>query len=226
MVAPVARALRRESQFRGERVQDLDRCKKPLGVLEHAQKLRALGLRHDAGQCAPLALERMDARRLLGAFVDGQCEAAVLQLLVQVDRRRCQHDHDRPFDAVFLRLHPARLRVLARRGDHQLALRLQKLQGVARFLGPGFLHDGEDLVLEVRFAQIVEALTRHRGILDALLLREEREDGVHQGGLPGRARRLHNDRQGPLQLARHTCQIRNQGVILLADDSGMADGRA
>ena len=54
-----------------------------------------------------------------------------------------------PFDAVLVRHELARARVLAGRGDRQLALALQELQRVARALGALLLDDGEDLVLQV-----------------------------------------------------------------------------
>ena len=81
---------------------------------------------------------------------------------------------------VFLRLHAAGVRVLARRGDGEFALRLQELQGVAGLLRALLFHDGENLVPKVRVAQVIERLARQRRVFDALLRRHEREFRLHQ----------------------------------------------
>ena len=60
---------------------------------------------------------------------------------------------------VFLGFHPA-LFIFTRRSNRQLTFGLQELQRVAGLLRAFFLHDGQDLVLEVSLAQIVERLAR------------------------------------------------------------------
>ena len=72
---------------------------------------------------------------------------------------------------VFLRHHPARLRVLARRRNRQLALALQELQRVAGFLRARFFHDGEDLVPQIRLAEIKQRLAGEGRVFDSLLRR-------------------------------------------------------
>jgi len=74
----------------------------------------------------------------------------------------------------------ARLRVLARRGDGELALALQELERVARPLGALLLDDGEHLVGEVGLAHVEERLPGHGRVLDPLLLGHEGEDGLHE----------------------------------------------
>jgi len=165
----------------------------------------------------------VDLRRLLRGLIDGEGQAPVLELLVQVDCRRRQHDHDRPLDPVDLRLHPPRRRVLARRGDRELALRLEELERVRGLFGSRLLHDGEDLVLQVGFAEVVQGLPRHRRVLDPLLLREEREHGVHERRLARRARTLDYDRQRPLQEPRHAGQVRQERVVFLPDNPRLVE---
>ena len=62
-----------------------------------------------------LALHAMDGLRLLAVFVDREDHAAVQHLLVEIDGRRGQEDHHRPFDAVLMRQQAARRRVFAGR---------------------------------------------------------------------------------------------------------------
>ena len=57
------------------------------------------------------------------------------------------------------------------------------------------LEGGCDLVFQIGFTKIVEALTCHRGVFNALLLGEHRKDCFHEGGLSRRAGALDNDGQ-------------------------------
>ena len=63
-------------------------------------------------------------------------------------RRGSQEDHHRTLDAVLMREQAPRRRVFARRGDGQLALRLQQLQRIRCPLRSGLFHDGQHLVLK------------------------------------------------------------------------------
>ena len=105
-------------------------------------------------------LQAVDAVGLRGRFIDGEREATVLQFLIDVDRGRGQEDHHRPLDMVFLRHHPARVRVFAGGRDGEFAFALQQLQRVAGFLRTGFLDDREDFMLEVGFAEVVQGSGR------------------------------------------------------------------
>ena len=100
---------------------------------------------------------------------------AVQELLVDLDGRRREEDHHRAAHPVLLGHEPPARRVLARRGDRQLALALQELESVGRPLGPLLLDDRQDLVLEVRLAHVEEALPGHGRVLDPLLLGDEGE---------------------------------------------------
>jgi hypothetical protein len=71
----------------------------------------------------------VNAPRLFRAFVDRQGQAAVLQFLVQVDGGGGEENRCRSLDAIFLRHHPARCGVLARRGDGEFAFTLKQLPG-------------------------------------------------------------------------------------------------
>jgi hypothetical protein len=112
---------------------------------------------------------------------------------------------------------PARLRVLARRGDRELALALQELERVARALRALLLDDRQDLVREVVLAHVEERLPGHRRVLDPLLVGEEGEHRLHERGLARRRRALDHDRERLLELARDRRQIPDELVGLLAD---------
>ena len=69
-----------------------------------------------SGQRAPFALQLMNAPGLLGALVHRQRQTTVLQLLIEINRRRRQKNHHRAFNVIFLRHHFARRRVFAGAG--------------------------------------------------------------------------------------------------------------
>ena len=62
----------------------------------------------ESRQRAPFPLQLVNAPGLLGALVHRQRQATVLQLLIEINRRRRQKNHHRAFDVVFLRHHLAR----------------------------------------------------------------------------------------------------------------------
>ena len=154
-----------------------------------------------------LALQRVDSRGLFLRFVHRQHKAAVQEFFVDLNGRRRQEDHHRPFDVVLLRFHPSRVRVFARARDGELAFRLQELQRIARFLRAFFLHDREHLVFEILLAQVVEALPGHGAVLHALLFREHREHRLHERGFARRAGALDDHGQRSRELARRAGQI-------------------
>ncbi|OQC68361.1 MAG: hypothetical protein BWX48_00069 [Verrucomicrobia bacterium ADurb.Bin006] len=219
VVAPVACARRGERERRRERIDDRQRRQEPLRVAEFREQVFALLVRQQTRERAPLALHAMNALGLRRALVHRQRQAAVLQLLVQVNGRGRQENHHRAFDVIFLRDHLAGRGVFARAGDGEFAFALQKFQRVAGFLRARLLDDGEDFVFQIRLAQVVERLARHRGVFDALLLREERQHRVHQRGFARRAGALDDDGQRPFQLAAHARKIGHERVGFLADDA-------
>ena len=79
-------------------------------------------------QGLPLALELVNGPRLFAVLIHAQHDAAVEQLLVDLDGRRGQEDHHRSLDAVFLGGEPAGVGVLGGAGDHQLAFALQSFK--------------------------------------------------------------------------------------------------
>ena len=107
---------------------------------------------------------------------------------------------------VFFGFHPA-LFILTSAGNGQLALGLQELQRVAGLLRAFFFHDGQDLVLKISLAQIVERLARHGAVFDAGFLWDEGQNAFHQGGLPRGTGALDNDGQRTIQLTRDAGQI-------------------
>ncbi len=123
-----------------------------------------------------------------------------------------------PSTPVFLRHHPPRLRVLARAGDGQFAFALQELQRVAGPFRPFLLHNRQHLVFQVGVTEVIQALPGHGRILDALLLRHERKDGVHQRGFARRARALDDDRQRFVQFSRYGRKIARQFVGRFPND--------
>ena len=80
-------------------------------------------------------LQPVDRLRLLAVLVHRQHQAAIEQLLVDVDGRGGEEHHHRTFHAILMRDEPARLRVLARRCDRQHAFALQQLQRVGGAAG-------------------------------------------------------------------------------------------
>ena len=185
-------------------------------VAKHAQEILLFLLGHQAFERPRLALQGVNAFGLLPRLVHRQHQAPVEELLVYLHRCRRQEQHDRAFHMVFLRLHAARGGILAGAGDGELTFRLQQLHRVAGLLRAFLLHDGEDLMLEVRLAQVVEALPGHGAVLDALLLREHRQHRLHDRALSRRAGALDDDRQRLVQFARGAGEIGGQAVQPLA----------
>ena len=163
----------------------------------------------------------LDRRRLLGALVDRQHQTAVHQLFVDVDGRAGQDQHHRAFHPVLAGDQLPRRRVLAGRGDRQRALALQQLQRIRRLPHAFFLGDGEDLVLEVAFADVEQALPGHRAVVHALAFRHQRQQRVHERALAGRTRGLDQDRERLFQQPRGHRQIPHQRIGAFADH---ADG--
>ena len=172
-----------------------------------------------AGERLALALQLMDGAGLLARLVDGEHDAAVHQLLVDLDGGRGQEQHHRALDVAVLGDQASGVRVLAGRGDGEPALALQELEGVARALGAFLLGDGQDLVLELGGAHVKERLAGHRRVLDALLVRDQRQDRLHERRLAGGGRALDEDGERLVELARHGGQVAHQLVGLLADDA-------
>ena len=220
VVAPHPRLLVEEGEARGVGVVDEEGAEEPLGVPVDLQCLRLATRGQDAVERRGPPLQLVDAPRLLPALVDGQDEAAVEELLVDLDRRRRQEDHHRPFDAVLLRDEPSRLRVLAGGGDRELAFGLEELQRVAGLLRAFLLGDGEDLVPEaLALAEVEERLPREGRVLLALLLRDEAEDGFHEGRLPRRRAGLDDDGQRLVELSRDGREVGRELVGVLADEA-------
>ena len=78
----------------------------------------------------------VDRAGLLPSLVDGEDQAPVLQLLVDLGRGGGEEQHHRPLDPVLLGHQASRLRVLARASDRELAFGLQELQRVGRARAP------------------------------------------------------------------------------------------
>ena len=208
-------AVVQEGQPAGVRVDHRQPPQEPLGVAVQPQQAGALPLAGVALQGAQLPLQPVDGPGLLPVLVHRQHHAAVLQLLVDLDGGGGQEDHHRPLHLVLVRHQPPRGRVLAGGGDGQLPLALQQLQRVGGPLRPLLLGDGQDLVLQVRPAHVEQRLAGHGRVLHLLLFRHEGQDGLHQGRLAGRRGRLHQHRQGLVQLARDGRQVAHQLVRLL-----------
>ena len=123
VVAPRPGPLRRERQLVG------------VGI-HHGQRLQAAAARCAAARSRslplllqPQAFERpglaLQARGCARSAPGSRPPSAIRHRFcssssISIGRRR-QEDHHRPFDVVFLRLHAARLRVLAGAGDGQFA---------------------------------------------------------------------------------------------------------
>ncbi|CAE6943737.1 hypothetical protein R69927_07819 [Paraburkholderia domus] len=118
--------------------------------------------------------------RLLPALVDRQHQTPVQQFLVDVDRGRRQHQHDRAFHTILLRHQVARRLVLARRCDRQFTIALQQLQCIRRLTYAFLFGNRQNLVLQVRLAQVEQALSGHGAVLDAFLVRHQVKHCIHQ----------------------------------------------
>ena len=203
MVPPRAQLGIEEGQIPGIRISDEQRAQKPLRVLVQADDVAPLLAPHQAFQRLLLALQSVDGLRLLALFVDGEHQAAVQQLLIEVDGGGGQEDHDRAFHAVLMRDQLAGGRILSGRRDGQHALALQQLQRISRPQRALFFHDGEHLVLEIHLAHVEQRLARHGRVLHAFLFGNEGEHRIHQRAFPGGRRRLHQHRQRRFQVTRH-----------------------
>ena len=120
---------------------------------------------------------------------------------------------------VGFRHEPPRRRVLASAGNGQLAFGLKQLQRIGGAFRALLLGNSEDLVFEIRFAQVEERLPGHGGVFDALLFRDEREHRFHERRLARRAGALDDHAQRLVELARERGQIANQFIRVLADDA-------
>ena len=126
VVAARPRAIAQEGELHREGVDDVDGFEEALGILVGVEDTLFLQVALQAAEHFCLALEQVDGFGLLARFVDGQDEAAVEQLFVNIDRRRGEEDHDRAFDVVFLSFH-ATLFVFARGSDGEFTFGLQEL---------------------------------------------------------------------------------------------------
>ena len=136
VVAPRPRLAVEEGQLPRVGIDHGDGLQEPLRVAMHGKDRVAVPPLQQPFERLRLALHPMDGLRLLAVFVDREHKAAVQHLLVEIDRRRRQEDHHRPFDAVLMREQPARRRVFAGAGDGQHAFRLQQLQRIGRRCAP------------------------------------------------------------------------------------------
>ena len=165
----------------------------------------------------------MDGPRLGAVLVDGQDQAAVTQLLVQLGGCRRQQQHHRALDAIRVGREPPGRRILAGGRDRQHALALQQLERVA---GPGHalvLGDRQQLVGEIRLAQVEEGLARDRRVRHPLVGREHRQQRVHQRRLPRRRGALDQHRQRLVELAGDGGEVADQRVGRLADQPAPRD---
>ena len=87
VVAPVPGARRGECQARGIRIQHVHRLQQSLRVPQLFQNVLPHRPRAESGQRAPFPLQLMNAAGLLGTFIHGQRQTAILQFLVQVNGR-------------------------------------------------------------------------------------------------------------------------------------------
>lgn len=108
----------------------------------------------------------MNGFGLFAAFVDGQHQTAVEQFFVHIDGRGGEHQHHRALNAVLLGHQVAGGFVLAGAGNGQFAVRLQQFQDIGRLANARFLGDGQNLVLQIRFAKIEKAPAGHGAVLD------------------------------------------------------------
>ena len=110
-------------------------------------------------------------------------------------------------------------RVLARRRDRELLLGLQELERIARALRALLLDDREHLVPQVEVAHVEQRLPRHRRVLHLFLVGDEGEDRFHQRRLARCRRRLDDDGERIVELARHRREQADELVDVLADDA-------
>ena len=226
LVAPGSHRLVRKGQARRVRAAHGDRPQQALGVLVQLADLRAPLAPDRALSRARQPLRLVNGDGLLPGLVHREHDAPVLQLLVEVDGGGGQEDRRRAFDVVLVGHQLARGRVLAGRGDGELALALQQLEGVAGALCPLLLGDRQDLVLEVGLSHVEEALPGHRRVLDPLLFRHEGQHRLHQRRLAGRRARLHQHPERLVELARDRRQVADELVGVLADQAaGLEVGR-
>ena len=116
VVTPVASARRGERQAWRIRIEHVHRLQQPLRVAKFFQHVLPFRLGDESRQRAPFPLQPVNAPGLLGALIHRQRQAAILQLLIEINRRRRQKNHHRAFDMIFLRHHFARRRVFAGAG--------------------------------------------------------------------------------------------------------------
>ena len=76
--------------------------------------------------------------------------------------------------------------------------------------------DGQYLILEVGLAHVEERLPGHRGVLNPLLVGQEREYRLHERAFASGGRRLHDHRKRRIQMPRDDAQIADELVRLLA----------
>ena len=124
VIAAGSRSGVEESELAGEGIRHQERLQEPLRVAVCFEDRLAVLPGEEPFERLRFALQAMDRPRLLAVLVDAQDETAIQQLFVDLDRRRRQEDRDRPLDLVLVGDEPARVRVLARRGDRQLAFAL------------------------------------------------------------------------------------------------------
>lgn len=97
-----------------------------------------------------------------------------------------------------------------------MAFGLQQFQGVGGALRALLLGDGECLVFDVGFAQVEQGLAGHGGVFDAVLLRDEREHGLHKRSFPRRAGALDDDARTMLAAADHAHHPRTPKRVSLS----------
>ena len=118
------------------------------------------------------------------AFIDSEKEKAGSGLLVDLRCRGGDHHADRASYRVFLRFHPAAL-ILAGGGNGDLLGRLDIPDGIGGTAHAFGLFDGQDLVDKRVFFLVEQGLVGNSSVFDIILIGDEREDGILQGGFPG-----------------------------------------
>jgi hypothetical protein len=189
-----------EAELGSEGVHHRDGRQQPLRVLMELDQPLALGAGQEAVQGPRRPLPLVDRPGLRAALVHREHQGAVGQLLVHLQRRRGQEQLHRTLHPVGMRHQLARLGILAGRGDGELALALQELQGIRGPFGPFLFHEAQDLVLEIGFPEVVECLAGERGVVDPVFGRHKREERVHERRLARRTDALdqHRERAGQL----------------------------
>ena len=180
VIAPGTRAVGGEAHFERVRVGDRKRTQQPLRVAMHGKDVDALLACPESLQRLRLALLLVNRPRLRLVLVHRQHHATVQQLFVDVDGRRGQEDHHRTLDPVFMRAQTARVRVLAGRGDAQLAFRLQQLQRVGGAACALLFRDGQDFMFQILFAHVKQRLPGHRRVLHPVLCGNKGQHRIHQ----------------------------------------------